>query len=215
MVKKFHRCLDLCTAVPALVVAAVPILFALTAVRLTMGKGPIYRQERYGLHCKPFTLYKIRSMTNERGPDGLLLPDHQRVTKLGTFIRRYGIDELPQLWNVVKGDMAIFGPRPMNYWHDDPLFVKRHEARPGLLSLASIHHDRSTRLDIAKRWRLDVRQNSSRSFVYDLKILAEIARTILCGKHDPQTRISPEVFYAKHPERLAQLRAGTSIRPRV
>jgi hypothetical protein len=112
---------------PALVIIAL-------LVRLQLGSPVLFKQVRPGLHGKPFTIYKFRTMTDARDKNGDLLPDAQRLTKLGRFLRSTSLDELPELWNVIKGDMSLVGPRPLLMQYLDrytPVQARRHEVKPG------------------------------------------------------------------------------------
>src|SRR5687767_12533462 len=107
------RLLDLLLTIPALIVL-MPVLGALALlVRLTLGSPVLFRQQRPGLHGRPFTIYKFRTMTGDRGVHGNLLPDAERLTPFGKFLRSTSLDELPELLNVLKGDMSLVGPRPL------------------------------------------------------------------------------------------------------
>src|SRR3712207_746138 len=105
------------------------------AVLLSMGRPVLFRQKRPGKGGVPFFLYKFRTMSSERGPDGELLPDAQRLTRVGAFLRRTSLDELPQLWNVLRGELSLVGPRPllMQYLERySPRQARRHEVKPGI-----------------------------------------------------------------------------------
>lgn len=117
-----------------------PIIWIL--VRIKHGKPAIYKQERPGYKEKIFCLYKFRTMTNERDAEGNLLPDEQRLTRFGRILRSTSLDELPQLWNILKGDMSIIGPRPLLVSYLDrytPEQHSRHNVRPGLFGLAGVN----------------------------------------------------------------------------
>ncbi len=129
------RALDLVLASVALVVLSPLALAVALLVRLTMGRPVLFRQVRPGLHGKPFVMYKFRTMAERRDEAGELLPDAERLTPVGRFLRKLSLDEIPELWNVLRGDMSLVGPRPllMEYL---PLYtpeqVRRHEVRPGM-----------------------------------------------------------------------------------
>jgi len=111
-------------------------------IRWKMGAPIFFRQERPKKHGEPFTFYKFRTMTDARMPDGTILPDEVRITPLGKFLRRWSMDELPQLWNVLRGDMSMVGPRPLLMEYLDfytPEEARRHEVRPGITGWAQIH----------------------------------------------------------------------------
>jgi lipopolysaccharide/colanic/teichoic acid biosynthesis glycosyltransferase len=112
------------------------------AVFLRMGRPVLFRQVRPGLRERPFTLYKFRTMAETRGPEGRALPDGARLTALGRALRRWSLDELPQLWNVLRGDMSLVGPRPLLTEYLDrytPEQRRRHEARPGITGWAQVN----------------------------------------------------------------------------
>jgi len=150
-------------------------LFLITAllVLVAMGRPLLFVQERPGLHGKPFRIYKFRTMSIERDAEGELLPDAQRLTKAGTFLRRLSLDELPQIFNVLKGDMSLVGPRPllMEYL---PLYsaeqMRRHNVRPGITGWAQVGGRNA--LPWEERFRMDVWYVDNRSMKLDLRILA-------------------------------------------
>lgn len=149
-------------------------IIAVTAllVRLLIGSPIIFKQQRPGLHGRPFFMYKFRTMTDERDAKGELLPDKERVTSLGKAIRKLSIDELPQLWNVLKGDMSFVGPRPllMEYL---PLYnerqAKRHEVRPGITGWAQVNGRNS--ISWQEKFELDVWYVENHSLFLDLKVI--------------------------------------------
>ena len=139
-----------------------------------MGAPVFFRQTRPGLQGRPFTLYKFRTMTDERDDAGNLLPDGQRLTKLGRFLRSTSLDELPQLFNVLKGEMSIVGPRPLymkylSYYTEHE--KKRHAVRPGITGWAQIHGRNHLPWD--ERLALDVWYAENRTFRLDLEILVK------------------------------------------
>ncbi len=137
-----------------------------------MGKPIFFKQKRPGLNAQPFFLYKFRTMSNERDANGNLLPDEKRLTRFGKFLRSTSLDELPELFNVVKGDMSLVGPRPllMEYL---PLYspeqARRHEVKPGITGWAQINGRNS--LSWQEKFKLDVWYVDHVSFWLDLKIL--------------------------------------------
>ena len=166
------RLFDFFAASIALLVFTVPLLFLIWLVRRKLGSPVFFRQVRPGMHGKPFEMVKFRSMTNQKGPDGNLLPDSERMTSFGRFLRSSSLDELPELWNVVKGDMSLVGPRPllMEYL---PLYssrqARRHEVRPGVTGWAQVNGRNSLSWD--EKFELDVWYVENRSFWLDIKIL--------------------------------------------
>jgi len=151
-----------------------PLLAVLAlAVWSSVGRPVLFRQARPGLHGRPFEIIKFRTMTDERDVEGTLLPEAKRLTRMGRFLRSTSLDELPELWNVLKGDMSLVGPRPLlpSYL---PLYserqARRHEVRPGLTGWAQVN-GRNT-LGWAERLEMDVWYVENRSLLLDLRILA-------------------------------------------
>jgi sugar transferase EpsL len=153
--------------------ALLPIMGAISAVIvLGMGAPVIFRHRRAGYHQQPFTLYKFRTMSSHIGPDGCLLPDSRRLTPIGRFLRKTSLDELPQLWNVLRGEMSFVGPRPLLTEYL-PRYSerqrRRHEVRPGITGWAQVH-GRNT-LSWEEKFELDVWYVDHRSALLDLQIL--------------------------------------------
>jgi sugar transferase EpsL len=149
-------------------------------VRYKLGYPVIFKQQRPGLHGKPFYLYKFRTMTEERDENGELLPDHLRLTPFGQFLRKFSLDELPQLYNILKGDMSFVGPRPLlmkylPYYTDRE--KKRHNVRPGITGLAQVSGRNN--LDWDERLELDVKYVENYSFWLDLKIIFLTIKKVL------------------------------------
>ncbi|MCS0788039.1 sugar transferase [Cytobacillus firmus] len=150
-----------------------PVILAFgLLIKVKLGSPILFKQERPGLNGKPFYLYKFRSMTEERNDKGHLLPDHIRLTSFGKFLRRYSLDELPQLINVIKGDLSLVGPRPllMEYL---PLYTpeqaKRHLVRPGITGWAQVNGRNA--LSWEEKFEHDVWYVNNRNLLLDLKIL--------------------------------------------
>lgn len=166
------RLFDLAVAVPALVVLG-PVLGVLALlVRWQLGAPVLFRQQRPGLHGRPFTLYKFRTMTEARDAEGRLLPDAQRLTPFGRFLRSTSLDELPELFNVVRGDMSLVGPRPLLMQYLErytPTQRRRHEVRPGITGWAQVNGRNA--LDWPQRLALDVWYVDHLSFALDLRII--------------------------------------------
>ncbi|MED1017704.1 sugar transferase [Bacillus atrophaeus] len=177
------RVFDLTAAILLLCCASLIIVFAMCIIRLKIGSPVFFTQVRPGLNGKPFTLYKFRTMTEERDKEGNLLPDEVRLTKTGKLIRKLSIDELPQLWNVIKGDLSLVGPRPllMEYL---PLYTnkqsRRHEVKPGITGWAQVNGRNA--ISWEKKFELDVWYVDHRSFFLDLKILFLTVRKVLISE---------------------------------
>ncbi|UCC63933.1 MAG: sugar transferase [Anaerolineae bacterium] len=140
--------------------------------RLFVGSPVLFRQQRPGLRGKPFTIYKFRTMTDARDAQGNLLPDAQRLTRLGRFLRSTSLDELPELFNVLKGEMSLVGPRPLLMQYLDrytPEQMRRHEAKPGITGLAQVNGRNA--LTWEQKFALDVRYVDQWSLRLDLKII--------------------------------------------
>lgn len=157
----------------SILLCSIPIIALLAfLVRLKLGSPILFKQQRPGLYGKPFYFNKFRTMTDDKDSNGQLLPDSERVTKFGKFLRKYSLDELPQLINVIKGDMSLVGPRPllMEYL---PLYTveqaKRHNVRPGITGWAQVN-GRNT-INWEEKYRLDVWYVNNRSLLLDLRIL--------------------------------------------
>ena len=165
------RCFDFSISLIALLLL-LPFLVVVAAfMRINIGSPVFFRQKRPGLLGHPFEMIKLRTMTDARASDGGLLPDDQRLTRFGRFLRSTSIDELPELWNVLKGDMSLVGPRPllMEYLPlYSPLQARRHEVRPGVTGWAQVKG--RNELSWEEKFALDVWYVDNRSGWLDLKI---------------------------------------------
>ena len=158
-----------------------PLLAAIAiAVAVGLGRPILFRQARPGLRGRPFTLLKFRTMRDAVGPDRSPLPDSARMTPLGTFLRSWSLDELPELWNVIRGEMSLVGPRPLLTEYL-PLYTpdqaRRHDVRPGITGWAQVHGRNALSWD--EKFALDLWYVDHRSFLLDLKILALTLRNVL------------------------------------
>ncbi len=167
------RALDI--VVSATVLSLLSPLMALIAltIRLTMGRPTLFRQQRPGLRGKPFTIYKFRTMTNTRDAQGDLLPDADRLTPFGRFLRSMSLDELPGLFNVLKGDMSLVGPRPLLMQYLErytPEQARRHEVKPGITGWAQVNGRNA--LTWEQKFALDIWYVDHQSLWVDLKIMA-------------------------------------------
>jgi sugar transferase EpsL len=166
------RAFDLVVASVGLIVLAPLLGVTALAIRLALGRPVIFTQRRPGRHARPFTLYKFRTMKVARAADGRLLPDRERLTRLGRLLRRTSVDELPELINVIRGDMSLVGPRPLlmdylpRYTREQ---ARRHEVRPGITGWAQLN-GRNT-LPWEQRFALDVWYVDHQSFRLDARIL--------------------------------------------
>lgn len=178
--KYLKRPADFMLAAWALVVLSPVMAAATLLIKVKLGSPVLFSQERPGKDGKIFLLRKFRSMTEDRGEDGKLLPDDVRLTKFGKALRRTSIDELPELFNILKGDMSIVGPRPLltEYlpYYDD-VEKHRHDVRPGLTGLAQVSG--RNMLDWRERFAFDVKYAESVSFMQDLKIVILTLRKVL------------------------------------
>lgn len=166
------RLFDITAASVALVVLSPVFAFVAYKVNKNIGAPVLFRQKRPGLNGKPFEMVKFRTMTDARDEKGELLPDDERMTDFGKFLRSTSLDELPELWNVVKGDMSIVGPRPlliryMPYYKQDEL--KRFDIRPGITGLAQVNGRNFLSWD--ERFKLDVAYAEHLSLREDIKII--------------------------------------------
>ena len=181
MYKKFiKRFLDFILSLMALIILIPILLIIYILVRIKLGKPAIFKQERPGKNEKIFTLYKFRTMTDEKDKDGKLLPDEKRLTKFGKILRSTSLDELPELVNILKGDMSIVGPRPLLVEYL-PLYneeqKRRHEVRPGLTGLAQVSGRNS--LSWEEKFKDDVYYVDHISLWKDIKIILKTVGKVL------------------------------------
>lgn len=173
------RLLDIAGASLGLLLLSPVLAAAAVAVWATMGRPILFRQLRPGLRGKPFIIYKLRTMTDAAAADGQARPDAERLTGLGRFLRASSIDELPELWNVLRGDMSLVGPRPllMEYL---PLYTpdqaRRHEVRPGLTGWAQVMGRNA--IGWEEKFRLDTWYVDHQSLKLDLKILGLTVKNV-------------------------------------
>ncbi|CAG9613434.1 putative sugar transferase EpsL [Bacillus rhizoplanae] len=166
------RLFDLVISLSLLLFFSFVILVVAILVRLKIGSPILFKQQRPGLYGKPFYLYKFRTMTDARDNNGEFLPDQVRLTTFGKLLRKYSLDELPQLINVVKGNLSLVGPRPllMEYL---PLYsneqAKRHHVKPGITGWAQVNGRNAITWE--EKFELDVWYVNHQSFLFDMKIL--------------------------------------------
>jgi lipopolysaccharide/colanic/teichoic acid biosynthesis glycosyltransferase len=174
------RVLDLCASLLGLLLLWPLLLVIAFLVRLLLGSPVFFVQRRPGLHGLPFSLWKFRTMRDAMGADGQLLSDAERLTRFGRFLRASSLDELPELWNVLTGDMSLVGPRPwlMEYLpHYTAEQMRRHEVRPGITGWAQINGRNAATWE--ERLRLDVWYVDHWSFWLDLRILLRTVWTVV------------------------------------
>ncbi|PUE49056.1 sugar transferase [Limnohabitans sp. 2KL-1] len=174
------RLFDLLASAMGLLLLAVPLALLAWQVRRKLGSPVLFTQVRPGLHGRPFRMVKFRTMTDARDASGALLPDAQRLTPFGRFLRASSLDELPELWNVLRGEMSLVGPRPllMEYL---PLYspeqARRHEVRPGITGWAQVNGRNA--ISWADKFALDVWYVDHRSLWLDVRILWLTVRKVL------------------------------------
>ena len=174
------RLLDFSISLCAIILLS-PLLLVLIVLGTVMMKGnPFFTQKRPGLHSKVFRLIKFRTMTDEKGTDGMLLSDEKRLIPYGRFLRSTSLDELPELFNILMGQMAIIGPRPLLVaylpWYSEEQ-AHRHDVRPGLTGYAQVH-GRNT-VDWDERFAMDVEYAHHITFAGDVKIILDTIRVVL------------------------------------
>ncbi|MCA9215555.1 MAG: sugar transferase [Planctomycetales bacterium] len=172
------RAIDFSAALTVAVLLSPLIAVVAILIRIRLGSPVLFRQPRAGLNNQVFHVCKFRSMTDERDPDGNLLPDEVRLTSFGKTLRKLSLDELPQLWNVIRGDMSLIGPRPLlvrylDRYSDEQ--IRRHEVRPGITGWAQVNG--RNEIDWNKKFQLDVEYVDNCTFLMDVKI---VLQTIVC-----------------------------------
>jgi len=177
----FKRAIDITASGCGLLALAVPLAAVTVWLHFAnKGAGAFFLQERPGKDGKIFKVVKFKTMTDERDTDGDLLPDEKRLTKVGRFVRSTSIDELPQLWNVFKGDMSLIGPRPLLVQYlslYSPEQARRHEVRPGITGWAQCHGRNA--ISWQKKFELDVWYVDHISFITDCKVILTTIKKVL------------------------------------
>ena len=178
MYKRFvKRCLDFLLSLAALIILSPVLLLVAILVGCKLGSPILFKQKRPGLHEKIFCMYKFRTMTDAKDADGNLLPDEMRLTKFGKLLRSTSLDELPELFNILKGDMAIVGPRPLLVQYL-PRYNERqhhrHDVRPGFTGLAQVNGRNSISWQETFEWDVE-----NVSFLMDLRIIAKTVKVVL------------------------------------
>ena len=170
--KYIKRFLDIVCALLAITVFSWLYILVAVLVRINLGRPVIFKQERPGKNGRIFCLYKFRTMTDKKDKNGALLPDAQRLTRFGKFLRKTSLDELPEAFNILKGDMSVVGPRPLlceylNYYSEEEMH--RHDVSPGLTGLAQVSG--RNLLSWEEKFRLDLEYVEKVSFFLDVKIV--------------------------------------------
>lgn len=201
--KFFKRFFDILLSACALLVFSWVLLIVAVLVRTKLGSPVIFCQERPGKDGKIFKMYKFRSMTDARDADGNLLPDEVRLTKLGRILRSTSLDELPELWNIFKGDMSIVGPRPLLVRYL-PLYNEeqrhRHDVRPGLTGLSQAVGD--VDMTWERQFQLDVEYAGHVTFFEDVKIvLLTVKRVLVRNQHNYGSYVREEFRGSEKVER--------------
>jgi lipopolysaccharide/colanic/teichoic acid biosynthesis glycosyltransferase len=195
--KRFiKRPMDFILSLIAIIVLSPVLIIVAIFVRLKLGNPVLFKQKRPGLNEKIFTIYKFRTMTDDRDESGELLPDAVRLTKFGKFLRSTSLDELPELFNILKGDMSIVGPRPLSikylpYYNEKERL--RHNVRPGLTGLAQINGRNS--LSWEEKFEFDIRYIYEISFAMDFKIIINTVLKVMKRSNIGQAEDAPESFH--------------------
>ena len=203
--KFFKRPLDILLSLTALIVLSPLMVIIAILVRVKLGSPVIFKQERPGLNEKIFAMYKFRTMTDERDCSGELLPDSIRLTKLGRSLRSSSLDEIPELWNILRSDMSFIGPRPLLQEYL-PFYSNvekhRHDVRPGLTGLAQVSGRNF--LDWDRRLNKDIEYINTISFIGDLTILLKTVRIVAMKK-------DIAIFTDKVEGNLAEIRKNKNL----
>jgi len=174
------RMLDLAIAIPAIILLSPVLLLTALAIRINMGPDVLYRDRRGGFRGEPFTLWKFRTMLAACDPQGKLLSDEQRLTRLGNWLRKLSLDELPQLWNVLRGDISLVGPRPLLARYlprYTALQARRHEVRPGITGWAQTNGRNAISWD--EKFQFDMWYVEHQGFWLDVKIILRTVWRVL------------------------------------
>lgn len=200
-----------CVLASGAMIVLLPVLLVLTVVgAIEMRGNPFYTQERPGKDEKIFKLIKFRSMNNQKDENGELLPDEVRLTKYGKWLRSTSLDELPELFNIVKGDMSVIGPRPLlvKYlpYYTEPQKL-RHSVRPGLTGYAQAHGRNATTWD--ERFELDLKYVNRITFFGDIRIILDTVKAVLCKdgiSQEGQATMSDFVDYANEKNNIGAVK---------
>jgi len=200
MYKKYiKRLLDIILSLICIIVTFPIFLLVGLLVMIFLGRPAIFKQKRPGKDEKIFTMYKFRTMTNKKDKNGNLLPDEKRLTKFGKILRKTSIDEIPEFFNILKGDMSFIGPRPLlveylDYYNEQE--KHRHDVRPGLTGLAQVSG--RNLLSYVEKYKLDVEYVNNITFLNDLKIIFKTIKTVLVREGiSSSNNVTMEKFYRK------------------
>ncbi len=202
----FKRALDYIISLFALILLSPLLLSIAILVRINIGSPVLFKQKRPGRNEKIFTLYKFRTMTDECDKNGELLPDELRLTKFGKWLRSTSLDELPELFNILKGDMSLVGPRPLLVEYL-PLYNeeqrRRHEVRPGLTGFAQINGRNA--ISWEEKFRFDLQYVDNITFLQDLKIIfLTIIKVIIREGINSEGTVSMELFKGTNKEKRVE-----------
>lgn len=205
------RILDVVGATIGLVIFAAPMALIAVAIRVTMGPPVLFRQRRPGRGGRPFEIYKFRTMTNCRSDSDALVPDEARLNRLGRFLRRTSLDELPELFNVLKGEMSLVGPRPLLMEYLDlytPEQAQRHRVRPGITGWAQINGRNA--LSWEEKFDRDTWYVNHWSLRLDLKILLSTMRVVARGRGVNQPGEATVQYFTGSPRTPSDETASTA-----
>lgn len=185
MYKKYiKRLLDIVLSLLAIIITSPIFIIIGILVLIFLGKPAIFRQQRPGKNEKIFTMYKFRTMTNKKDKDGNLLPNEKRLTKFGNFLRKTSLDEIPEFYNILKGDMSFVGPRPLHidyleFYNEEQ--KHRHDVRPGLTGLAQVSGRNS--ISWNEKFKYDIEYINNITFINDVKIIFMTIKQVICRKN--------------------------------
>jgi lipopolysaccharide/colanic/teichoic acid biosynthesis glycosyltransferase len=196
------RAFDILASATGLLVLSPVMLATAALVARRMGRPVLFRQVRPGLRGRPFEVLKFRTMSNAVGSNGELLSDAQRLTKLGSLLRRLSLDELPQLWNVLRGDMSVVGPRPLRMEYlplYSPRQARRHDVRPGITGWAQVNGRNAITWE--QKFEQDVWYVENQSFLLDCKIILLTLRKVVTSEGvSPEGQATMDWFRGSPPE---------------
>lgn len=203
--KYIKRPMDIILSLIAIILLLPVLIVVAVLVRIKLGSPVIFKQKRPGLNEKIFTLYKFRTMTDKKDESGELLPDSDRLTRFGRILRSTSLDELPELFNILMGDMSIVGPRPLLTQYL-PLYnehqKRRHEVRPGLTGLAQVNGRNAITWD--KKFGLDVEYVDNINFLNDWKIIFQTIKKVFIREGINSKNVATmEVFTGDHKEEMS------------